>query len=296
MEYKIPETYPAIVEILAGSTALGGGHVSKAARNGLMGSYAPARYLKLFYPKYAGQSKVDQLAKDAKFDDWVAFFKFKNDWQLNTELLVICPWRTTSAINTPTWVLERNPFYWSVDTAGNQLPYIDKISMANAESIEIVGLRGAAGQIHRRRGTMERNSIMNAYANRDPNTLLEVKNPRKFFPIRQGFLQRVTGEVRAVDDVGFDLREGETLSLVGESGCGKTTTARCILRAVQPTGGEIRFRTSTDTVVDVATASRGVEATPQGDATDLSRPILVVEPAHDAARYHWRAVEGERDD
>jgi len=103
---------------------------------------------------------------------------------------------------------------------------------------------------------MERNDIVNAYANRDPNLLLEVKNLRKFFPIRQGFLQRVTGEVRAVDDVSFDLREGETLSLVGESGCGKTTTARCILRAVQPTGGEIRFRTSADTVVDVATASR----------------------------------------
>ena len=65
--------------------------------------------------------------------------------------------------------------------------------------------------------------------------LLEVKNLQKFFPIRQGFLQRVTGQVRAVDDVSFDLREGETLSLVGESGCGKTTTARCILRAIEPT-------------------------------------------------------------
>jgi len=155
VEYKFPEAYPTIVEILAGSTSLGGGHASKANRGGLMGSYAPAHYLKLFHPKYAGQAKVDQMAKDAKFDDWVAFFKFKDDWQLNTELPVMCPWRTTSPINTPTWVMERNPFYWSVDTAGNQLPYIDKISMANAESIEVVGLRGAAGQIDFQSRNME---------------------------------------------------------------------------------------------------------------------------------------------
>jgi peptide/nickel transport system ATP-binding protein len=59
--------------------------------------------------------------------------------------------------------------------------------------------------------------------------------------------------VRAVDDVSFHLDEGETLSLVGESGCGKTTTARCILRAVTPTAGEVRFRTGEGGVVDVAT-------------------------------------------
>lgn len=154
VEYKFPEAYPAIVEVLAGSTALGGGHASKAPNN-LMGSYAPAHYLKQFHPKYAGQDKVDQLAKDAKYDNWVTFFKFKNNWQLNTELPVMCPWKTTSAINTPTWVLERNPFYWSVDTAGNQLPYIDKISMSNAESIEVVGLRGIAGQIDYQSRNME---------------------------------------------------------------------------------------------------------------------------------------------
>jgi peptide/nickel transport system ATP-binding protein len=82
--------------------------------------------------------------------------------------------------------------------------------------------------------------------------LLEVRNLQKFFPIRKGFLQRVVGQVRAVDDVSFFIRQGETFSLVGESGCGKTTTARCILRAVRPTGGEIRFRTGDGRVVDVA--------------------------------------------
>ena len=86
--------------------------------------------------------------------------------------------------------------------------------------------------------------------------LLEVKNLRKYFPIRTGFLRKVTGQVRAVDDVTFELRRGETLALVGESGCGKTTTARCILRAVEPTSGEIRFRTDGGEVVNVAALSK----------------------------------------
>jgi peptide/nickel transport system ATP-binding protein len=87
-------------------------------------------------------------------------------------------------------------------------------------------------------------------------TLLEVNNLQKFYPIRRGFLRKVVGHVRAVDDVSFDIRRGETLALVGESGCGKTTTSRCILRAVTPTAGEILFRTDGGDVVDIATLPR----------------------------------------
>jgi peptide/nickel transport system ATP-binding protein len=86
--------------------------------------------------------------------------------------------------------------------------------------------------------------------------LLEVKHLRKFFPVRKGFSRRVVAEVRAVDDVSFEVREGETLGLVGESGCGKTTTARCILRAMAPSSGEILFRTRSGAVVDLARLSR----------------------------------------
>ncbi|HEX9899712.1 MAG TPA: oligopeptide/dipeptide ABC transporter ATP-binding protein [Candidatus Methylomirabilis sp.] len=86
--------------------------------------------------------------------------------------------------------------------------------------------------------------------------LLEVKGLQKFFPIRKGFLKREVGQVRAVDDVNFHVQRGETLSLVGESGCGKTTTARCILRALTPTAGQILFRGNTGTVVDVARLSK----------------------------------------
>ena len=76
------------------------------------------------------------------------------------------------------------------------------------------------------------------------STSLEVERLKKWFPIRRGLLRRVVGQVRAVDDVSFTIDRGETLSLVGESGCGKTTTSRCILRALTPTSGVIRFRTT----------------------------------------------------
>jgi peptide/nickel transport system ATP-binding protein len=86
----------------------------------------------------------------------------------------------------------------------------------------------------------------------DKNNILEVKNLTKYFHIKSGFFKRLVGNVQAVDDVSFNLVEGETLGLVGESGCGKTTASRCVLRAVDPTSGEINFRTSDGNSVDMA--------------------------------------------
>lgn len=71
--------------------------------------------------------------------------------------------------------------------------------------------------------------------------LLEVRNLKKYFPIKRGFFSKTVGFVKAVDDVSFFVRPGETLGLVGESGCGKTTTGRVILRAITPSAGEIWF-------------------------------------------------------
>lgn len=72
--------------------------------------------------------------------------------------------------------------------------------------------------------------------------LLRVKNLKKYFPIRSGMLSRVTGDVKAVDDVSFEVFAGETLGIVGESGCGKSTTGRAIMRLHQPTEGEVYFQ------------------------------------------------------
>ncbi len=77
--------------------------------------------------------------------------------------------------------------------------------------------------------------------NQDNSNLLAVKDLTKYFPVRSGVLQRVSAWVKAVDKVSFFVRQGETLGMVGESGCGKTTVGRSILRLIEPTSGEVSF-------------------------------------------------------
>ena len=95
------------------------------------------------------------------------------------------------------------------------------------------------------------------------NVLLEVRNLKKYFPVRKGVLKRTVGHVKAVDDVDMQIKAGETLGLVGESGCGKTTTGWAILRMFKPTAGEVIFRSKKMALageeykeVNVVTASR----------------------------------------
>jgi oligopeptide/dipeptide ABC transporter ATP-binding protein len=86
--------------------------------------------------------------------------------------------------------------------------------------------------------------------------LLEVKNLKQYFPIRKGFIQQVVGNIKAVDGVNFTVRENEVLGLVGESGCGKTTVGRTILRLYDPTGGEIWYQRKDGKRVEISKISQ----------------------------------------
>ncbi|MFN8442762.1 MAG: oligopeptide/dipeptide ABC transporter ATP-binding protein [Caldilineaceae bacterium] len=80
------------------------------------------------------------------------------------------------------------------------------------------------------------------------NLLLEVQGLKKYFPIQQGFIKRTVGYIKAVDDVSLQVAKGETLGVVGESGCGKTTMGRCLVKLYEPTGGKVLLHTPEKTI------------------------------------------------
>ena len=144
LKFSFPFANSLFLEVLGSSQNVFGGHAIMGAT--AMGGVAPAHYMQQFHPDFVDQAALDELVKKDGFDNWVNLFKDKNTWQRNPELPVITPWKTVNPITTDNWVLERNPFYFGVDTAGNQLPYIDRISMTLAENLEVLNLRAIAGE------------------------------------------------------------------------------------------------------------------------------------------------------
>jgi peptide/nickel transport system substrate-binding protein len=142
--FKFPDPYYMFEDVMAGNTSVGGGLATTGRTVG--NCYAPKHYLKQFHPTYVDKAVLDQTVKDAKFDGWVKMVLFKNDWSVNPDLPVLTPWKTTSGANNPTWIMDRNPYFFAVDTAGNQLPYIDKITMTLAETSQVLNLRAVAGE------------------------------------------------------------------------------------------------------------------------------------------------------
>ncbi|MGI6239778.1 MAG: ABC transporter ATP-binding protein [Christensenellales bacterium] len=87
-----------------------------------------------------------------------------------------------------------------------------------------------------------------------PKKILQVEGLKKYFPIRKGFFNSVVGYVKAVNDIDFEINEGETVGLVGESGCGKSTTGNCIVRLLDPTEGSIEYTARDGSMIDLAKA------------------------------------------
>jgi peptide/nickel transport system substrate-binding protein len=146
--FQFPEPYYLLEEFIRGDGRLGSGFATGGSPQygSFMGGYAPAHYLKQFHTKYISKEELDTKVKAGGFDNWVSMMKNRSNWSLNTECPVLTPWKTATPINTSTWTLERNPYYWEIDTEGNQLPYIDKIVMQLAENLEVLNLRAAAGE------------------------------------------------------------------------------------------------------------------------------------------------------
>lgn len=144
--FNAPEPYYALVTLLSGNGAATGGQTLRGIEAG-GGGYAPKHYLKQFHPKYAPADQLAKALKDGKYDNWVKLLRDRNTDNLNPSLPVLTPWRTVTPINTPQWVLERNPYCWFVDSEGNQLPYIDKLVLNLAENLEVLNLRAIAGEI-----------------------------------------------------------------------------------------------------------------------------------------------------
>ncbi|HQY51916.1 MAG TPA: dipeptide ABC transporter ATP-binding protein [Ignavibacteria bacterium] len=125
--------------------------------------------------------------------------------------------------------------------------------------------------------------------------LIEVKNLKKYFPIKKGVFSKTIGNVKAVDDVSFTIKKGETLGLVGESGCGKTTVGRTILRLIEPTAGEVFFRGKDITKIseqELKTYRKKMQIIFQDPYSSLNPRITVGGMLNEILKFH-EIAEGE---
>ena len=112
-----------------------------------MGGFAPRHYLSRFHPKYRSEDAINREAREAGLLNWPIYLKKRFDWTFNPELPVVAPWRVTAPINSRDFSMARNPYSIWVDTDGNQLPYIDRVTYVLCSGPEAVNFKAAAGQL-----------------------------------------------------------------------------------------------------------------------------------------------------
>ena len=107
----------------------------------------PAHYLRQYHPKYVQEDSLDAVVELEGYDTWMALYEMKSNPFLNPDKPVICAWQARTGADAAVFIAERNPYYWKVDTQGNQLPYIDRIEQTLVQSAETVTLKAIAGEI-----------------------------------------------------------------------------------------------------------------------------------------------------
>lgn len=145
VRYTLPEANFLFPEALAGFTVVSS-HWSWGQGLG-GGGFAPAHYLKQFHPEFVDAAELDKLVADSGFESWPLLFAERNNGTLNPDLPVVTPWKSSTAANQDVWVLERNPYFFAVDTDGNQLPYVDEVVNTLISDIEAINLKAIAGEI-----------------------------------------------------------------------------------------------------------------------------------------------------
>ncbi len=135
------EPYGIFVTLMA-SVIVAGQHTRGDGGDGL---YAPRHYLEQFHPDFVGLDEAERKAKEAGFDNWYTYFLDRNHANANPDAPMLTAWRVTGSINTDVWSFERNPYYYGVDTEGNQLPYIDNVVLTLAQNLEVLNLSAIAG-------------------------------------------------------------------------------------------------------------------------------------------------------
>lgn len=144
--YEFDEPYFLFPQLLAGDTFVGGGPSRHQSQGRAFGLYAPKHYLQKHLPTTTPIDQLNAAAKTAGFESWVQHFRQRIDWSYNVEMPTIGAYRALTPITSQVWTLERNPYFYAVDTDGNQLPYIDRVQMVLAENTEVINLRAIAGE------------------------------------------------------------------------------------------------------------------------------------------------------